>query len=442
MRFDSVRDVPHPVDVAPVLELKHRPGLLVDHHGLVGRDDRERVERHVVEVLPEPVLEHELWGAPRRRLLPHRLVPSLLESVQQHYVRRKWAAQPQTSTEAVRQPGGRVHVHHVELASSPAQRTREARGEVQRLEAGDACRHRGDVLEKQTLDLVTARAQSGGGVVNDVRDAPLRTVRDRCGDGDPHVVGREAMLVFRPEQGDQVNGESGSYSYDVWHSGLSVETEATEPWHLLVRRQLDPARDLAGRRVLEIGCGRGGFSCWLAGQTTPGPDLVAVDYSSVAVEKGRAYATAEGISNITWQTGDIQAIDHSDGSFDTVISCETIEHVPEPKRAVAELARVLKPGGRLFLTTPNYFGPFGLYRAYLRLRGRRFTEVGQPINQLTMFPRTLLWIRRAGLTARAVEGDGHYLLLPGREPRRIDFLDRPFLKWFATHGLVVAQKPA
>jgi SAM-dependent methyltransferase len=239
-----------------------------------------------------------------------------------------------------------------------------------------------------------------------------------------------------------VNEESRSDNYDVWHAGLEVDAEAIGPWHELVRRHLDPARDLAGRRVLEIGCGRGGFSCWLAQQATPSPSLVAIDYSSVAVEKGRAHAAANGISNITWQTGDIQAIDHPDASFDTVVSCETIEHVPDPARAVRELGRVLKPGGRLFLTTPNYLGPYGFYRVYLRLRGRRFTEVGQPINQFTMFPRTLYWVRRAGLTPRVIDGEGHYLLAPGREPRRIEVLDRPVLKWFATHGLVVAQKTA
>jgi 2-polyprenyl-3-methyl-5-hydroxy-6-metoxy-1,4-benzoquinol methylase len=238
-----------------------------------------------------------------------------------------------------------------------------------------------------------------------------------------------------------VMGESSSASYDEWHSSLDVDAEATDPWHLLVRRYLDPARDLIGRRVIEIGCGRGGFSCWMARSADPPPDIVAIDYSPVAVEKGRMYATASGLASITWQRGDIQAIDQPDASFDTAISCETIEHVADPQRAVMELARVLRPGGTLFLTTPNYLGFFGLYRAYLRLRGRRFTEVGQPINQLTLLPLTLRWVRRAGLRPGIIAGEGHYLLIPGRQPRRVHWLDREFLKWAALHVLIVAHKP-
>jgi len=234
---------------------------------------------------------------------------------------------------------------------------------------------------------------------------------------------------------------AGSAAYDAWHASQDVNVGAEDPWYLLVRGELDLDRDIAGRRLLEIGCGRGGFACWLA-QRTPAPaEMVAVDYSATAVEKGRAHATAAGISGITWETGDIQAIAHRDASFDTVFSCETIEHVPEPVKAVAELARVLKPGGRLFLTTPNYLGPLGLYRAYLRLRGRRFAEVGQPINQLTLLPLTLRWIRRAGLHPEIVRGAGHYLLVPGRSPRRLRWLDVAFLKWVALHVVIVARKP-
>ena len=87
-----------------------------------------------------------------------------------------------------------------------------------------------------------------------------------------------------------------------------------------------------------------------------------------------------------WETGDIQAIAHPAASFDTVFSCETIEHVPDPRQAIRELARVLCPGGRLFLTCPNYLGLMGLYRGYLRLTGRRYREEGQPINQFLILP--------------------------------------------------------
>jgi hypothetical protein len=103
---------------------------------------------------------------------------------------------------------------------------------------------------------------------------------------------------------------------------------------------------------------------------------------------------------------------------------------------------VLKPGGRLFLTTPNYLGPMGAYRAYLRIRGRRYTEGGQPICHLTMLPRTLRWMRDAGLRVSRVDAIGHYLPWPGAPPRALSWMDsmRP-LHWFALHSLVVAEKP-
>jgi SAM-dependent methyltransferase len=235
-------------------------------------------------------------------------------------------------------------------------------------------------------------------------------------------------------------GTTQPHSYDRWHEKLNVNVGAEDPWYVLVHEQLDEPRDVSGKRVLEIGCGRGGFACWLAGRPAPPAEVVAVDYSSAAVEKGRAYAAKLGIDRVTWRTGDIQAIDFPDATFDTVVSCETIEHVPDPFRAVQELARVLKPGGRLFLTAPNYFGAYGLYRAYLRLRGRRYTEVGQPINQFTVLPRTLWWVKRAGLRSETIRGRGHYSLWPGRTPKRLPWLDHDLLKWLALHVVIVAAK--
>ncbi len=234
--------------------------------------------------------------------------------------------------------------------------------------------------------------------------------------------------------------ESGT-AYDAWHAERDVDVEANSPWHLLVRDVLVPARDLEGRTVLEIGCGRGGFSCWLAKRANI-REQVAMDYSQGAVDKARDYAAAVGLPSIVWEHGDIQNIARQDQTFDTVVSCETIEHVPDPARAVRELARILRPGGRLFLTTPNYMGTLGLYRGYLRMRGRVFTEVGQPINQFTMLPRTLYWLSRAGLRIATVDAVGHYLPFPGRPPIRVPVLDRlrPVSRWVALHSMVVAEK--
>lgn len=184
------------------------------------------------------------------------------------------------------------------------------------------------------------------------------------------------------------------------------------------------------------------LSCWLAEQPVRAAQIVAADFAVTAVEKGQSFAIERGISTITWQVCDIQDIPHEDASFDTVISCETVEHVPDPKLAIRELARVLKPGGRLLLTTPNYLGPMGLYRGYLRLTGRRFTEEGQPINNFLLLPVTRSWIVRSALRVKIVDSTGQYLLLPGRPPLDLPSFNTPktLMRWFGHHSLIVAEK--
>ncbi|MDO8794010.1 MAG: class I SAM-dependent methyltransferase [Vicinamibacterales bacterium] len=212
---------------------------------------------------------------------------------------------------------------------------------------------------------------------------------------------------------------------------------------MLVREHLNADRDLAGKTVLEIGCGRGGFACWLASHPQRPSKVVAVDSSPTAVRKGAEFASRNRIPGTLWEVGDIQAIAHPANSFDTVISCETIEHVPDPDSAVRELARVLKPGGRLFLTTPNYLGPLGLYRLYLRLCGRVFTEEGQPINNFMLLPLVRACMMRAGLRIRRTDAVGHYFLFPGRVPTAVRWLNNPrfLMRWFGHHSIVVGRKP-
>lgn len=227
-------------------------------------------------------------------------------------------------------------------------------------------------------------------------------------------------------------------AYDRWHLALETEAEATSPWHALVREHL---KDLAGAHVLEVACGRGAFALWLARQGAR--RVVAADFSRSAVRAGHALASKGPPPAPRFAVTDITALAFRESGFDLVVSCETIEHLETPVKALREMARTLRPGGLLYLTTPNYLGPMGLYRVYRAVTGRPYTEVGQPINRITLLPRTLGWVRSAGLRVLAVDGVGHYLPFPGRPP-----LDVPLPRWlrratraFALHSLVVAEKP-
>jgi 2-polyprenyl-3-methyl-5-hydroxy-6-metoxy-1,4-benzoquinol methylase len=233
-------------------------------------------------------------------------------------------------------------------------------------------------------------------------------------------------------------------SYDEWHARHPVDARADAPWHRMIQAELAPARDLAGRRVLDIGCGRGGFASWLARHPAAPVEVVGCDFSPVAVEKARRFAAESAVRNVRFDVADIQRLDQfADDAFDTVFSCETIEHVPDPPLAVRQLARVLKPGGRLFLTTPNYLSTIGLYRVYCWMRRKAFDEGGQPICQVNVSLTTRHWVRRAGLRALRTAGTGQYLPLPGRPPIDVPWLEHPrtLMKWVAHHTLVVGEKP-
>lgn len=165
-------------------------------------------------------------------------------------------------------------------------------------------------------------------------------------------------------------------------------------------------RDMVPRsksmRVLDVGCGTGLNARILRDM---GHTVVGTDLSPVAIERLKE-AGFEGY------VCDVPAgLPFESGSFDLVYASEVIEHIGDTEGFLAELARVLKPGGMLMLSTPNSaFWPFRI----LGLLGRTPTEVQHP-GHLRFFSKRSLTdaIADAGFADISTSARHIYFLLPG-----------------------------
>ena len=103
-----------------------------------------------------------------------------------------------------------------------------------------------------------------------------------------------------------------------------------------------------GERVLDVGCGSGAVTRTLAQRVTPGGRAVGLDASTALLKVARELANKAGLGAIIeFKDGDCRAIPFPDASFDAVVAATTLSHVPDPRRALAEMVRVTRPGGRV-----------------------------------------------------------------------------------------------
>src|SRR5918994_2590894 len=105
-----------------------------------------------------------------------------------------------------------------------------------------------------------------------------------------------------------------------------------------------------GGKLLEVGGGPGWLAVRLA-RETPGMTLTGVDISSAMVERAARRAAGAGLSErVRFEVGDVGALPLLDQEFDGVVSTLSLHHWPDPASGLAEIHRVLKPGGG----APNY----------------------------------------------------------------------------------------
>ncbi len=148
---------------------------------------------------------------------------------------------------------------------------------------------------------------------------------------------------------------SGGAGYDQISRGIADSIE-----HCVLR--LDPR---PGERILDLATGTGWTSRAVArrGATVTGADIAA-DLVAAARER----AKAEGLS-IDYRTGDAEKLPFADGEFDAVVSTCGIMFASRPEAAAAEVARVVRKGGRVAITTwlsdSNLFKMFMVMKPYM-----------------------------------------------------------------------------
>jgi cyclopropane fatty-acyl-phospholipid synthase-like methyltransferase len=143
-----------------------------------------------------------------------------------------------------------------------------------------------------------------------------------------------------------------------WHLGywLNASTFA-EAGERLNAAMIDRLHAGTTDTVVDVGCGVGGPACDIAAAT--GANVVGISNSAKGIENAAAYAAARGLANrVRFELADALELPFKDASVDAVFSCEAVHNVVEKAPLARELARVLKPGGRmvvgdLFLLRPS-----------------------------------------------------------------------------------------
>lgn len=155
--------------------------------------------------------------------------------------------------------------------------------------------------------------------------------------------------------------------------------EVIEPFDRFTHRFSQPLAerlvtlaDCAGhQKILDVGTGTG-IVALQAARTLKSGAVLGLDLSPRMLAQARANAVAAGLADrVDFQQGDAEAMQLPDGAFDAVISLFALMHFPNPERALAEIYRVLRRGGKMVLGVgrgPELFSKKGILHRLGRLR--------------------------------------------------------------------------
>jgi ubiquinone/menaquinone biosynthesis C-methylase UbiE len=136
--------------------------------------------------------------------------------------------------------------------------------------------------------------------------------------------------------------------YDGLPGKLTAVTGKLTGHEALAGRLINPgAFDVRGcKRILDAGCGNGRYTHFLLKQADPDALITGFDYSQNMLRRARERLRSDRASQVA---ADLTHLPYADASFDAVVCGWVLEHLPDPRPGLRELARVLRPGAKLLL---------------------------------------------------------------------------------------------
>ena len=120
---------------------------------------------------------------------------------------------------------------------------------------------------------------------------------------------------------------------------------------------LDRVNVQAGQDCLDLGCGGGDVTLELARRVGPTGSVVGIDFDEVKLDLAREDAARQGLSNVTFRSGDVRTWVES-SMYDLVYARNVLQHLPHPVDVVAAMWAGLRPGGTLAIEDADFEGSF------------------------------------------------------------------------------------
>ena len=167
-----------------------------------------------------------------------------------------------------------------------------------------------------------------------------------------HASTAEAISPVVREETDEGSDDS-LFERFAWLYIFCREKLFRDDTHRMIRALWPSGSPRAGEKVIELGCGPGFYSCGLAERFRE-ISVVGVDRSPSQLKWAREKRNTFGLNNCRLRSDNVLELSFPDASFDVLIASRLFTVLPNRRRAVAEMYRVLGSGGRCFIAEPRY----------------------------------------------------------------------------------------